>query len=386
MNESEISELNLIHIPLSDLELTSDSLNRIITQLQNTWGRERRTSLVELWVSGSLQFGESTVTARIDIMGANVGYELQSSMDGPWSNLTQRYSDTQMGVYHSPQMFPLYPPAAYCGPRGLCFQIGPIAISTSPVRREVEPLQVRPKILPTPAMEIPLTIKAFRRMLNGVAKASNGVFTLASHRGKWNVFSGSPTVAGTRWRVTPNIYSSAIGGVEYKTMYDFFFRKKRAVRGVFSQMDEDTEITLCLRDNGEVAVSLQLTSLTKEIFIFEPDVSTLGLLDLLEDPGFELPFKGRAVEQVTIVAEESTTTVAEDLTEEVEALAQEPASFSVEEEDRMDEWRAASMRHQLGVGAPISESPQIWFSHYMMERLRQGEAIDDLDNQILAKL
>ena len=84
--------------------------------------------------------------------------------------------------------------------------------------------------------------------------------------------------------------------------------------------------------------------------------------------------------------EEVTTVVTEEPTEEVEEPAQEPVSFTQEERDRMLEWSWASARHQQAVGAPLSISPQIWFSHYMMERLRQGEAIDDLDNQILAKL
>jgi len=173
--------------------------------------------------------------------------------------------------------------------------------------------------------------------------------------------------------------------VKYKTLYDFFFRKKRAVRGAFTDLDEDTDITLILRENGELVVSLRLNERTQESFAFEPDASTMGLLDLLDNPDFELPFMGRAV-TVTEEPEEVTTVVTEEPTEEVEEPAQESVSFSKEETDRMFEWSEASIRHQRAVGAPTSTSPQIWFSHYMMERLRQGEAIDDLDNQILAKL
>jgi len=244
---------------------------------------------------------------------------------------------------------------------------------------------VAPKDLPVSAMEVNMTIKAFRRMLNGVAKTNNRVFSLASHEGKWNVFSENPTTVGTRWRVTPMIRSSAIGGVKYKVLYNFFFRKKRDVRGTFTDLDENTEITLCLRENGELVVSLQLTQSIQESFIFEPDASIMGLLDLLDDPTFELPFMGRTV-TVTEEPEEVTTEVTEEPTEEVEEAGQESVSWSTDEEDRIAEWQEASTRHQQRIGAELSESAQIWFSHYMMERLRQGEAIDDLDNQILAKL
>ena len=140
-----------------------------------------------------------------------------------------------------------------------------------------------------------------------------------------------------------------------------------------------------MRENGELVVSLQLNERTQESFVFEPDASTMGFLDLLDNPDFELPFLGR-VATVTEEPEEVTAVVTEEPTEEVEEPAQESPSFSHEEGARMVEWREASVRHQQAVGAPTSESPQIWFSHYMMERLRQGEAIDDLDNQILAKL
>ena len=89
----------------------------------------------------------------------------------------------------------------------------------------------------------------------------------------------------------------------------------------------------------------------------------MGFLDLLDNPDFELPFLGR-VATVTEEPEEVTAVVTEEPTEEVEEPAQEAVSFTQEERYRMGEWQLASARHQQAVGAPISESPQIWFSQY----------------------
>jgi len=380
MNQATIDNLRLSRIRLYGDEVGDSEevrLRRIINQFL-----DEPPTLGAISPSAWIQMGKGEVTVCVDIVGAGVAYELQVRQETPAG--LQRYSDVQMKLAQHGQQTASRLHFWY-GPAGLVIALGSCRLWTHEQRQEREPLRVVPKDLPTPAIEVTMTIKTFRRMLNGVAKTNNRVFSIASHEGRWNVFSETPTTVGTRWRVTPTIYSSAIGGVKYKTLYDFFFRKKRAVRGVFNDLDENTDITLSLRENGELVVSLQLNERTQESFVFEPDDSTMGFLDLLDDPDFELPFMGR-VPTVTEEPEEVTTVVTEEPIEEVEEPVQESVSFSKEEADRMLEWSQASMRHQQEVGAPTSESPQIWFSHYMMERLRQGEAIDDLDNQILAKL
>lgn len=377
MNQEVISNLRL-----SNIRIDAPQMHRLERMTNQILNEHRRGG--EIAPSGWIQFGTGLLTSRVNIVGAGIAYELQVTAEGNSTlGRLQRYSDVQMsfsgiGTQRSNVEF-------WYGPAGLVFNIGACRLWTTDRRQQLEPLRVAPKDLPVSAMEVNMTIKAFRRMLNGVAKTNNRVFSLASHEGKWNVFSENPTTVGTRWRVTPMIRSSAIGGVKYKVLYNFFFRKKRDVRGTFTDLDENTEITLCLRENGELVVSLQLTQSIQESFIFEPDASIMGLLDLLDDPAFELPFMGRTV-TVTEEPEEVTTEVTEEPTEEVEEAGQESVSWSTDEEDRIAEWQEASTRHQQRIGAELSESAQIWFSHYMMERLRQGEAIDDLDNQILAKL
>ncbi len=383
MNQATIDNLRLSRMRLDRGDSTLLDSGRFHLMC-NQARQELVARQTSIFVDGLLQIEENKTTARASMPGTGVAYELQVNESFGLSEV-QRYCDVQMDVRHNGVQHPQNGAYAWYGPSGLVLQFGTCRISTIESRQRYEPLRVVAKDLPTLAMEVTMTIKTFRRMLNGVAKLNNRVFSMASHEGRWNVFSEAPTTVGTRWRVTPTIYSSAIGGVKYKKLYDFFFRKKRAVRGVFTDLDEDTEITLCLRNNGEIAVKLQLNGSIEESFVFEPDASTMGFLDLLDNPDFELPFMGRTA-TATEEPEEVTTVVTEEPTEEVEEAAQESVSFSQEETDRMLEWSFASARHQQAVGAPISESPQIWFSHYMMERLRQGEAIDDLDNQILAKL
>lgn len=381
MNQATIDNLRLSRIRLYGDGLDFPSGNRLTLMLNQIL--DEQPNLGEISPSAWIQMGEGEVTVCVNAVGAGVAYELQVTQDTPGA--LQRYSDVLMTLTRYGSANQANGTYFWYGPAGLLIQIGSCRLCTTPQRQELEPLRVVPKDLPAPAMEVAMTIKTFRRMLNGVAKANNRVFSMASHEGRWNVFSDTPTTVGTRWRITPTIQASAIGGVKYKTLYDFFFRKKRAVRGAFTDLDENTDITLSLRQNGELVVSLQLNERARESFVFEPDASTMGFLDLLDNPDFELPFMGRTV-TVTEEPEEATTVETEEPTEEVEEPAQEAPSFSYEEGARMVEWRAASVRHQQAVGAPTSESPQIWFSHYMMERLRQGEAIDDLDNQILAKL
>lgn len=381
MNQATIDNLRLSRIRLYGNGIDSPSGNRLTLMLNQIL--DGVPNLGDMSPSAWIQMGEGEVTVRVNAVGAGVAYELQVEQDTPGG--LQRYSDVQMNLTRWGSANQANGTYFWYGPAGLLIQLGSTRLFTAQGRQEVEPLRVVPKDLPTPAIEVTMTIKTFRRVLNGVAKTNNRVFSMASHEGKWNLFSETPTTVGTRWRITPTIYSSAIGGVKYKTLYDFFFRKKRAVRGVFADLDENTDITLSLRENGELVVSLQLNERTQESFVFEPDASTMGLLDLLDNPDFELPFMGR-VATVTEEPEEVTTVETEEPTEEVGEPAQEAVSFTQQERYRMAEWQLASARHQQAVGAPTSESPQIWFSHYMMERLRQGEAIDDLDNQILAKL
>lgn len=381
MNQATIDNLRLSRIRLYGDGIDSPSGNRLTLMLNQIL--DEQPNLGEISPSAWIQMGEGEVTVCVNAVGAGVAYELQVTQDTPGG--VQRYSDIQMTLVRWGSANQANGTYFWYGPAGLLIQLGSTRLFTVHGRQEVEPLRVVPKDLPSPAMEVTMTIKTFRRILNGVAKANNRVFSMASHEGRWNVFSDTPTTVGTRWRITPTILASAIGGVKYKTLYDFFFRKKRAVRGVFTDLDENTDITLSLRQNGELVVSLQLDERTRESFVFEPDASTMGFLGLLDSPDFELPFMGRTV-TVTEEPEEVTTVVTEEPTKEVEEPAQEAVSFTQEETDRMLEWSLASARHQQAVGAPTSESPQIWFSHYMMERLRQGEAIDDLDNQILAKL
>ena len=381
MNQATIDNLRLSRIRLQGDGIDAPNgsrLHRMLNQLL-----DEQPVLGDISPSAWVQMGKGEVTVRVDIVGADVAYELQVTQDTPGG--LQRYSDIQMNLGR-------YGPANqangnyfWYGPAGLLVQIGAARLWTTERRQEHEPLRVVPRDLPVPAMEVTMTIKAFRRMLNSVAKTNNRVFSIASHEGRWNVFSETPTTVGTRWRITPTVRASAIGGAKYKVLYDFFFRKKRSVRGAFTDLDENTDITLSLRENGELVVSLRLNERTQESFIFGPDPSIMGFLDLLDNPNFELPFMGRTV-AVAEEPEEVTTVETEEPTEEVEEPAQETVSFTQEEADRMLEWSWASARHQQAVGAPLSVSPQIWFSHYMMERLRQGEAIDDLDNQILAKL
>ena len=377
MNQDTIENLRLSRIRLMHREAGHGEL-RLRLMLNQII--DENPYMSDISPSAWVQIEAGKVTVCVNIVGAGIAYELQVTQDTPGG--LQRYSDIQMTLSRTGSDTG---DTLYYGPAGLAIELGTCRLYTKESRRQIEPLRVVPKSLPSPAMEATMTIKTFRRMLNGVAKTNNRVFSLASHNEGWNVFSETPTSVGTRWRITPTIYSSAIGGVKYKTLYDFFFRKKRAVRGLLTDLDENQEITLCLRDNGELVVNYKLSENRQESFTFEPDDSIMGLLDLLDNPDFELPFKGR-VATVTEEPKEVTTVITEEPTEEVEELVQESVSFTKEEADRMFEWSQVSMMHQQEVGAPISESPQIWFSHYMMERLRQGEAIDDLDNQILAKL
>ena len=243
----------------------------------------------------------------------------------------------------------------------------------------------------TECISIQLSLKTLRKILNKVGRENRGLFCLASSDSTWNVFSESADDDSNRFRLNPVINSNGVAGVFYNRLYDALFRKKEALRGVFKEYDEHTSITLGVNELNSLMIKIDRrgdsTSQTSEYLLFESDIEALTTSELPET----LPFKGERA--TPIVATESTLEEPIEVTEEIQVeepthVESETLPLTAEELTRLNLWETAYNRWAETTGqsrASYSTSPTIWFSRYMMEKLRLGETIDELDNQLLSR-
>lgn len=240
-------------------------------------------------------------------------------------------------------------------------------------------------------ISIQMSLKTLRKILNKVSRESRGLFCLASSDRTWNVFSESADDDSNRFRLNPTINSNGVAGVFYNRLYDALFRKKEAVRGVFKEHDENMSITLGVTESNALMIKVDRrsdsTSQTSEYLLFESDIEALTTSELPET----LPFKGERA--TPLMATESTLEKSIEVTEEIQVeepthVESETPTLTEEELTRLNLWETAYIRWAETTGqsqASYSTSPTIWFSRYMMEKLRLGESIDELDNQLLSK-
>lgn len=239
-------------------------------------------------------------------------------------------------------------------------------------------------------LSMEVSLKTLRRILNKVSRDSRGLFCLASSGDTWNVFSDSANDNSNRFRLTPTINSNGVAGVFYNRIYDVLFRKKEALRGVFRDYDENTLITLGVNESSALMIKLGDrgdSSRLYEYLLFESDPEAPTTSELPET----LPFKG--VKAAPPVVIETTLEEPIEVTEEIQVeepthVESETPPLTEEELTRLNLWETAYIRWAETTGqsqASYSTSPTIWFSRYMMEKLRLGESIDELDNQLLSK-
>lgn len=239
-------------------------------------------------------------------------------------------------------------------------------------------------------LSIELSLKTLRKIINKVSRENRGLFCLASSDNTWNVFSESANDDSNRFRLAPEINSNGVAGVFYNRLYDVLFRKKEALRGVFRDHDENTLITLGVNESSALMIKLGDrgdSSRLYEYLLFESDPEAPTTSELPE----ALPFKG--VRVTPLMATESTLEKPIEVAEEIQAeepkgVETEVLTLSEEETARLAEWGVAYNRWAETTGLKSSElstSPTVWFSRYMMEKLRLGEVIDELDNQLLSK-
>ena len=237
-------------------------------------------------------------------------------------------------------------------------------------------------------MSMEVTIKTLRRIINKVSRANRGLFCLASSGETWNVFSEDASDVTNRFRIVPTIHANGAAGIFYERLYNILFRKKEAVKGVFKDIDEDTVVTLGVTERNCLMIKLGRSDPCPytEWLLFESDIEAPTPNELPTT----LPYQGRRVAQ-EIVEEplEKPIEVTEEIqVEEPTHVESETPTLTEEELTRLNLWETAYIRWAETTGqsqASYSTSPTIWFSRYMMEKLRLGESIDELDNQLLSK-
>jgi len=239
------------------------------------------------------------------------------------------------------------------------------------------------------SMSMRVTIKTLRKILNKVSRSNRGLFCLASSGETWNVFSEDANDNSNRFNIVPTVRTFGSAGLSYDRLYNTLFRKKEAVKGVFRDIDENTVVTVGVTERNCLMIKLDRSNALNctEWLLFESDIEAPTPSEL---PA-KLPFKARAATQEVVEEEpleQPSEAVEEVQVEEPPGVETAILTLTEEETTRLAEWGNAYTRwaETTGLGpSELSTSPTVWFSRYMMEKLRLGESVDELDNQLLSR-
>jgi hypothetical protein len=251
----------------------------------------------------------------------------------------------------------------------------------------VAPQAYNPQLRESVSMRV--TIKTLRKIINKVSRANRGLFCLASSGETWNVFSEDANDASNRFNLVPTVRTFGSAGLSYDRLYNILFRKKEAVKGVFRDIDENSVVTLGVTERNCLMIKLDGSDSVNctEWLLFESDIEAPTPSELPAN----LPFKARVATQEVVEEEpleQPSEAVEEVQVEEPPGVETAILTLTNEETARLAEWGNAYARWAETTGlspSELSTSPTVWFSRYMMEKLRLGETVDELDNQLLSR-
>ena len=251
MNIETINRLGLHRINASAATMNNSSLNLLVEQLLNG----DRNMVNYLAASAILEESGRNFSLQIRFPAWSLRYVLEG--ETATQSEPARYVEPRLRVSSQSDSSQHW---IWRGVNGIALRARNFSLSTRTSGPLEEPARVAPKGVTSgllPMLELPLTIKALRRMLNRVSKENNGLFCLASSGDTWSVYSSCPTEEN-RFRVTPTIYGTGDAGVRYDALYSMLFRKKEAVRGVYRDLPENSSITLRILENNFLAITREL--------------------------------------------------------------------------------------------------------------------------------
>ena len=220
------------------------------------------------------------------------------------------------------------------------------------------------------------THAAFRKLLN---RCKNGAFCVITRNNKIGVFNDQASELTVHSLATDGQeFADAIAAVDYLTMYNSLYRRKQSDLGLMNRLSNigDFDITefgivdnrVYVRISGEgFAATFTYHAIGYDIPEVEIPVST------------QRPRRRQTQEVIP-----DPVAVREDTINELQES--DEVVWTTEEEDRLILWQDAHAMWCTVRRQERSNSRAVWFSHYSMALIRNGEAPDELDLEIMSKV
>lgn len=216
----------------------------------------------------------------------------------------------------------------------------------------------------------------FRKTLN---KCKNGTFCIITRNNKIGIFANredAPTVFPLA--SDGQEFTDAIAGVDYLTIYNSLYRRKQSDLGLMNRLSSigDFDITEFGIVDNRVYVIISGEGITATL-MYHP-VSGI--------PEVEIPANTRRRRRrrpVQEVIPDPAHVWEETL---IEISESDEVVWTEEEDARLILWQDAHAMWCNDRNQERSNSRAVWFSHYSMALIRNGQAPDELDFQIMSKV
>lgn len=229
-----------------------------------------------------------------------------------------------------------------------------------------------------PSLTYLTTNAEFRKILN---KCKTGTFCIITRNNKIGIFANredAPTVHALHTAGRYEDAADAIAGVDYLTIYNSLYRRKASDLGLMNRLSSigDFDITEFGIVDNRVYVIISGEGITATLTYHTVD----GI------PEVEIPAntkRRRRRRQAQEVIPDPVHVWEETL---IEVNESDEVVWTTEEEDRLILWQDAHAMWCNDRNQERSNSRAVWFSHYSMALIRNGEAPDELDIQIMSKV
>lgn len=241
-----------------------------------------------------------------------------------------------------------------------------------------------------PSVRISTTNAEFRKILN---KCKGGTFSIVSRNNRIGIYNSEldepeVTPVTTDYTIEDEVKCrDAIASVDFSMLYFALYRRKQGLEGLINVLSRigDFDITEYGIMDGKVYLVIQAEEISARLHF-----TTTGATDA----GVEIPEikerKKRTRRSNSTQLQTDSGRLEQLVTSLEEGLQVSPVEstveFTEEEATRLNLWLQAHSRWVTSRNQRPSSSRQVWFSHYSMMLIQQGEAPDELDFQIMSKV
>lgn len=241
-----------------------------------------------------------------------------------------------------------------------------------------------------PSVRISTTNAEFRKILN---KCKGGTFCIVSRNNRIGIYNSEldepeVTPVTTDYTIEDEVKCrDAIASVDFSMLYFALYRRKQGLEGLINVLSRigsfditeygimDGKVYLVIGGEGIYARLHFTTTGATDTGVEIPEIKQRKKRTRRPE-STQLQTDGGRLEQLANSLEEGLQVLPVESTVE----------FTEEEATRLNLWLQAHSRWVTSRNQRPSSSRQVWFSHYSMMLIQQGEAPDELDFQIMSKV